>query len=329
MSRPRSVPQPDAGLHHPRMDDRFTPVRRIPPIIAAVFALSLVALAAGVLYGVGSAIDPRLVAIEGTPLARPSPSGPARATPPLTGQLGGDASPSASRPEPSPSTSPEPSPSPPPSPSPTPALDPPPQAGPFQMNLYRRGDFVSQTSKINCVPASMQTMMNIMDRGADRRASTQRRLYTLARRLSTDRLVGDGAEPEGWARGLTREGYGPYAVDVRGSIGAAIKTAARAIRMTRRPAGLLTWRGAHSWVMSGFKATADPAFTSDYQVTHVYIQDVWYPRVSSIWGASRAPNALVPVGRLREDYLPWRRPTARYPEKDGKFVFIMPVAEAA
>ena len=302
------------------MDDRFHPVRRMPPFVAALFGLSLVVLAGGVLYGVGSTIDPSL-AVNASPTPRPSRP-VAAATPPLTG--GGVADPI-----PAPSPSPIPAPSPSPDPSSTAALNPAAAAGPFAMNLYRRGDFVSQTSKINCVPASMQTMMNIIDRGADRRASTQRRLYTLARRLSTDKLVGDGAEPEGWARGLQREGYGRYVVDARGSIGAAIKTAARAIRMTGRPAGLLTWRGAHSWVMSGFKATADPAATSDFTVTHVYIQDVWYPRVSSIWGASRPPNALVPVARLKEDYLPWRRPTARYPEKDGKFVVVLPAAESA
>jgi hypothetical protein len=55
-------------------------------------------------------------------------------------------------------------------------------------------------------------------------------------------------------------------------------------------------------------------------VTDVYIEDVWYPRVSSIWGPSRKPDALVPVSLLPEDILPWRRPTGRYPGKDGKYV---------
>ena len=296
----------------------------MPPILAAVAALCLVALAGGVLYGVGNAIDPSLVAIGSSPSARPT-NGPDNVTPPLTG-----ASPSSSTSSPALSPSPSPSPAPPspspsPSPEPTPGLDPPPTAGPFEIDLYRKGDFVSQISKITCVPAAMQTMMNIVDEGADRRAATQRALYSLARKLSTDKLVGDGAEPEGWARGLDQRGYGPYDVAARGSIGAAIKTAAKALRTTNRPVGLLTWRGAHSWVMSGFKATADPAFTSDYTVTHVYIEDVWYPRVSSIWGASRPPGSLVPVSRLKEDYLPWRRPTARYPDKDGKYVLVLPV----
>ena len=39
------------------------------------------------------------------------------------------------------------------------------------------------------------------------------------------------------------------------------------IRLTNRPVGLMTWRGAHSWVMSGFNATADPAVTDKFTVT--------------------------------------------------------------
>jgi hypothetical protein len=168
-------------------------------------------------------------------------------------------------------------------------------------------------------------MMNIIDEGADREPGLQKELYALARDLSTRRLRGEGSEPEGWAGALDELGYGPYAVDEAGSIRAAITRAARALRMTGRPVGLLMWRGAHAWVMSGFRATADPAYTKDFEVTHVYVEDPWYPRVSSIWGASRPPDALVPVSRLDEDYLRWRRPAVHYPEKDGLYVLVIPV----
>lgn len=196
------------------------------------------------------------------------------------------------------------------------------------MNLYQRGDFTTQVTKIYCVPGAMQTMMNVMDRGATKASrAVQDRLYRLARRLSTDRLRGKGAEPAGWARGLEHLGYGPYDVLVTGSRNAAVRAAARALRRTNRPVGLLVWRGAHAWVMTGFKATADPALTDKFRVTHVRIVDVWYPRVSSIWGASVKPNTLVPVGKLPEDYLPWRRPLMRYPDMDRRFILVAPVAE--
>ena len=79
--------------------------------------------------------------------------------------------------------------------------------------------------------------------------------------------------------------------------------------------------------MSGFRATADPAYTDDFTVTHIYVQDPWYPRVSSIWGSSRPPDATVRVGLVAEAYLAWRRPTVRYPEKDGQFILVVPVLD--
>jgi hypothetical protein len=224
--------------------------------------------------------------------------------------------------------------SPPPSSAPAPLpVRPLPQAkqarGPFAINLYESRDFATQVLKHYCVPGAMQTMMNVMDRGAKRASrAIQDRLYRLARRLSTDRLRGQGAEPEGWARGLGRLGYGKFEVLVEKTRAAAIRDAALALRTTGRPVGLLVWRGAHAWVMVGFRSTADPAVTSDFTVTHVRIVDVWYPRVSSIWGASVKPSTLIPVAKLKEDYLRWRRPLMRYPDKDGKFVLIVPVADA-
>jgi hypothetical protein len=265
-------------------------------------------------------------AASATPLAivTPSPSTPAptaRPTPSPT------LPPTVAEPSQSPTPSPTSTPTPTPEPTPSFVFDPPPKRGPFAMNLYHRGDFATQVTKIYCVPGAMQTMMNVMDRGATKAShKVQDGLYRLARRLSTDRLRGQGAEPEGWARGLERLGYGQFEVVVAGSRNGAIRAAARAMRRTNRPVGLLVWRGAHSWVMTGFRATADPARTGRFEVTHVRIVDVWYPRVSSIWGASVPPNTLVPVSRLPEDFLAWRRPLMRHPDKDRRFVIVAPVA---
>ena len=212
-----------------------------------------------------------------------------------------------------------------PSVSPTPSVTSTPAA--FSMDLYRKGAFIGEQTPIWCLPAAMQPSANIMDLGKGRKAdltrARQQELFTLARTLAP--APDKAAEPEGWAMGLTKLGYGKYEVQVRGSIKAAILTAARAVRLTGRPAGLLVWKGAHSWVMSGFKATADPATTKDFTVTAVYIEDVWYPRHSDIWGDSNPPDTLVPVKDLPIDYKPWKRPQARYPEKDGKFVIVIPV----
>jgi hypothetical protein len=189
------------------------------------------------------------------------------------------------------------------------------------MDLYEAGDFVGEYKNTWCVPAAMQTSMNIMDAGSDRSKATQTRLWDLAYSLAPGKT--GGADPEGWALGLTQLGYGNYVVDQRGSINAAVTTVVRAIRQTGRPAGLVVWYGWHSWVVSGFKATADPAATQDFTVTGLYIEDVWYNRLSSIWGWSNPPDTFVPVGDLDIDYKPFHEWTS-YPGKDGKYVFILP-----
>jgi hypothetical protein len=207
-------------------------------------------------------------------------------------------------------------------------LQPRPKAGPFEMDLYRKGDFMHQATKDMCVAGSTQTMMNIIDSGKPNRSKAfQANLYQRGRELSPNKtkLGPIGVDLTGWAELLNTNGYGPYVVEGAETRRGAIRKAAKALRETGRPVGLVTWRGAHSWVMSGFTATADPAFDDSFGVKAVYIQDTWYPYVSTIWGASNPPGTLVPMGKLKEDYLPYQRPRARYPKRDGKFMLILPV----
>jgi hypothetical protein len=266
-------------------------------------ATIVVTLAAGTLFMTGVALE-GLVANGGPPTTPTTPTAVALAEP--------SGSPASS---PSiPAASPSPSAAPPASATPKPK--------PFSMDLYRARDFVGEKTVIWCLAAAVQTSINIMSPGADVSRATQQRLFNLARSLAP---APDGAaEPEGWAKALTKLGFGGYTVSVHPTIRSAITAAAKAIRATGRPAGLLVWRGAHSWVMSGFAATADPALTDQFTVTAVRIEDVWYPRYSKLWGYSRPPDALVPVGKLPEDFRPWKRPQARYPAKDGKFVIVIP-----
>jgi hypothetical protein len=166
-------------------------------------------------------------------------------------------------------------------------------------------------------------------------------LHFQARRLDQDddgywrRLHGEERWRKGyhglgltdWAELLNVRGYGPYRIARADTRQEAMRKAARAIRLTGKPAGLVVWRGAHAWVMSGFKATADPAYTDDFRVQKVFIQDPWYPAVSTIWGASRPPNAAVPVAALAEDFLRYDRPGRRHPWRDGRFVLILPTVD--
>jgi hypothetical protein len=172
-------------------------------------------------------------------------------------------------------------------------------------------------------------MANLIDRPNRTSLPSQRVLDRRARALSSSRLVGSGSEPQGWAGVLNRLGYGPYVVVAMRTRQEAISTAARALRTTGRPVGLLVWRGAHAWVMSGFEATGDPARTNDFTVTRIRITDPWYPRASTAWGRARAPDTRIGRTVLAKNYVAWRRPRARYAELDGRFVLVLPVAAAA
>jgi hypothetical protein len=207
-----------------------------------------------------------------------------------------------------------------------------PPAQPFSIDLYRKGAFVSEVEKYMCLPAAMQVMINMMSDGpVDTTAKTQLRLYDLARTLLIEPYVnGDtGAQPEGWAAALNAEGWGPYEMAIAPTMEGAIHLAARQLRITGKPVGLLVWRGAHSWAMSGFESDIDPLVSDNFTVTGIYAEDVWYPRISSIWGESFAPDTLDPYDQISIDYRKYRRPREVHPDKDGQYVLIVPVGGGA
>jgi putative peptidoglycan lipid II flippase len=203
-----------------------------------------------------------------------------------------------------------------------------PTPGIFAMDLYQQGDFVGELKDTWCVPAAMQTSINIMSVTPDTTRDTQAKLFDLAVSIAGSSY--GGADPSGWATGLQQLGYGKYSVGASSTMDDAVKTVVKAIRLTGRPAGLLVWRGWHSWVVSGFTASVDPATTDNFQVLSLRIEDVWYPRVSTLWnqsrgGMSRPPDSDVPVKDLKVDYLPWSQGKS-IPGRDHKYVFVRPTA---
>jgi hypothetical protein len=197
----------------------------------------------------------------------------------------------------------------------------------FSMNLYRAGDFVTQYTKEWCVAAALQIMLNVTDRIDDRSMKKQIELFRIALGLSHNH--GRMTTERGWAATLNKLGVGPYEVRSTRTRTQAIQMAAEAIRRTNRPAGLLTWWGAHSWVMTGFTATADPRVTPDFRVTAVFVSDPWYPKVSSIWGPSLPPDSRMTLEQLHIDYIPWIARAGRTRAYSGKYVLILPLERRA
>ncbi len=274
----------------PRPPSRSAPPRRRATAGDTLFAFGLAALGlalAGAILAAGGGV-PGLARLLPGLAAAPSPSTPALTPSPDR------ATPVPASPAPAATPAPGDTPSPAASPAPT-ATPVPTPAGPFSMNLYAKGVFVHQVNKKTCVAAAAQNMLNVIrlveqGRAPDLSPTTQLALNERIVELTTKKDSHNGGTgPGGWAALLAEEGY-PYEVRVYETRNSAMRAAATALRETGRPVGLLAWAGVHSWVLTGFKASADPATTSTFTVTTARVLDPWYPWISDRWPRSEAPE---------------------------------------
>jgi hypothetical protein len=146
------------------------------------------------------------------------------------------------------------------------------------LDLFRASAFSTQTSFHLCTSAATQMIINTVLGRSDHSEAGQQRIA--AYEQANDRYpvgVAKGSDPQGWTAALREFGAGDYAWSAFGSLEDAIHTTAKRMRLTGKPAGLATDNGNHAWVMSGFDATADPAFTDEFDVTAVYIEGPLFP----------------------------------------------------
>jgi hypothetical protein len=203
--------------------------------------------------------------------------------------------------------------------------------GEFRMDLLRSGDFVSQHTDVACVGASVQMMLNIIQPGADRSRATQRRALRTAQQMTNPIFVrrSGGASALGWAYALERLGGGPYRVRAYATRTAALRAVAVAMRATGRPAGLLVWRGAHAWVVSGFRTSADPAAARRFSVSGLVISDPWWPRATNARGRTLQPGSELSPAQLGQHFVVFQRGPRRGGSiLNGSYVVILPVDPA-
>lgn len=218
------------------------------------------------------------------------------------------------------------------SPTPVPSLDPAvspspsPVRGPVDNNIVTDPEsvFASELKKTWCAPAGVQMALAVLGL-ADTSDAFQSRLESQVRGWESWKDSHNG----GWgpaAMSIAMETYGAPGYEVRAYERRqdALRDAAVAIDATGAPVILLTWRGAHTWVMTGYRADADPTIFPDATIAGAYILDPWYPRVSSIWGPSDPPGTFQDRDEMARNYLPWKRPEGRYPDRDGKFIAVVP-----
>jgi len=228
-----------------------------------------------------------------------------------------------------------------PSPGPTPTLpppasgQPPPTPAPTATPIPRVGvdvDIVKNHKAVFahelrddwCAPAGVTIVLAILGHG-DATDALEREIAGRIREWEStkDSLNGEWGPA---AMGLALKAYGAdgYEIHAYETRADALRGAAAAISTTHSPAVLLAWRGAHTWVMSGYRADADPTVFDDARVTGAYILDPWYPWNSSIWGQSDPPGAFQNSAEMVRNFLPWKRPEGRYPDRDGKFIVLIP-----
>ena len=291
-------------------------------------SLALLLLAAFVVVGCrpdGGGASPTsaaTMAVARTGQPAPTPTGQPAATP--TGQPAATDD-GATAGELGPSATAEPAPTSAPTPTARPAVA---EADrkPFAMNLYRKGDFVAQYTFEWCVGASLQMALNMATGESRTSRADQQRLWEMARDTSFSPF--GGANPRGWTATLNELGIGPYRLVSIPTFDGALDIAAEAIRATKRPVGLVMWRGRHAWVMSGFEATADPRNSDDFDVTGIRVLDPLYPHGSSVWGRSPKPNSLVSPATLARQFVlrDSRRVNLGVPPG---YLLVLPVAREA
>ena len=218
------------------------------------------------------------------------------------------------------SASPTATPTPSPSPSPSPVREP----VDVRLDLDPESVFASELNKDWCAPAGTQMVLAALGH----LDTSERAQRTLAGRVGEWEAWRD-SHNGGWgpaAIALALDAYGAPGYEVRAyeTRADALRGAALALSETAAPVVLMTWRGAHTWVMTGYRADADPRVFPDAAVAGTYILDPWYPRISSIWGPSDPPGTFQDAAEMKRNYLPWKRPEGKYPDRDGRFIVVAP-----
>jgi hypothetical protein len=313
--------RPDPGF--PRL--RIGPHRRRSRKKSVFIAILVLALIGGVVgagavatnaLGAGDLFERAIAKVERL-IAGPPPD---RATLPTVAITPRPASPS---PSPTPSLPPlasgQPAVTPAPTPTPIPRVK-------VDVDILKDHDAVfAHELRIDwCAPAGVTMVLAATGHGAP----TSARQREIASRVREWESYADSHNGE-WgpaAMALALDAYGAkgYEIHAYETRQDALRGSAKAIATTNSPVILLAWKGAHTWVMSGYRANADPVVFDDAVITGAYILDPWYPDFSSIWGQSDPPGTFQDTPEMNRNFLEWKRPEGTYPDRDGKFIVLIP-----
>jgi hypothetical protein len=189
------------------------------------------------------------------------------------------------------------------------------------VDLFRSGAAVEQYTSYWCVPAAVQTMINLSTGRSDRTYATQSRLYTELRRANLYRYSTRGNDVRGWARVLTARlptGMG-YADQSYTSRSTAYLEIVKAMDATGRPVGIVVDEGTHAWTVVGFSIRETPGVPNSTTVLGFYVVGP-LGSPSDPW-----PKRYYTVAQLNSRftrYHEWQRSVPW----EGKYVIVAPLA---
>jgi hypothetical protein len=193
-------------------------------------------------------------------------------------------------------------------------------------SIWHKRAFATQYTDYSCVGATIQIMLNLIHDRADRSRRRQFEYLDYAQQQSRYPITDLGADPEGWARAMVHYGGGrDYGWSTDLTIQAALYTAARQMRQTGKPVGLLVHFGRHAWVMTGFESDRDPGQTDDFTVTAAEVVGPLWPH-GTLNGRSfdPGPRTWMNVRTLSRRFDAYAEPGQ--PLWSGQYVTILPRA---
>jgi hypothetical protein len=139
-------------------------------------------------------------------------------------------------------------------------------------NLYRYSAMVRQYTNYWCVPATVQSMANLVLGTSNRTYSRQSYIYKLTRQHNRYWYATRGNDPQGWGWSLRYFTNGrPYQPRAYTNKDQAIASIWASIAKTRHPVGVTVYSGTHAWVVLGYKLTYDRTEPSKKTLLGLYV----------------------------------------------------------
>jgi len=173
------------------------------------------------------------------------------------------------------------------------------------VDVSRAGAAVTQFTSYWCVPATVQSMANLVLGTSNRSYSRQSYIYKLTRLHNRYRYTTLGNDPQGWGWTLRYFTNGkPYYPRAYTNKEEAITSIWSSIARTRNPVGVTVFSGKHAWVVLGYKLTYDLDEPAKKTLMGLYVSG---PLGTS---ADRWPYKYLTVAQFRDvftRYHEWQR----------------------